>query len=108
MSGNGDSGGNYGGGSTTAFDCSKVSIKTNIISPNPIVLDSLNVGDYLDVVLQTTTGPLLAVTTTGEILGSIFTIDPASIISCINEGFSYQAQILKIDGGNVEVLITNK
>ena len=110
MSGNGgdDGGGGFGGGGgTPSFDCSRVSIKTNITSPNPVVLVSVRKDDVLRVGLQTATGPLVAITDTNEILGPIFTRDPASLIDCINQGYNYQAKILSINGGDVQILITN-
>ncbi len=97
-----------GGGNAPTFDCSKVSIKTNIISPDPAVLATIAVREELDVRLMTATGPLIAVTTTGVTLGAIFTKDPALLINCINSGYSYKATVLKITGGDVEILITNK
>ena len=108
MSGNGsgDGGGFGGGGNAPAFDCTNVSIKTTIVSANPAVLSTLSVGDILTVTLQSSTGPLIATTSGGSILGAIFTTNPTLLISCINEGHSYEAEILRISGGNCEVLIT--
>ena len=108
MSGNDSSGGNFGGGGrTTGFDCSKVSIKTNVSSPNPSVLATLKVGDILKIEIRVPTGPLLAITQTNQVLGSVFTKDPAALIGCINDGNLYEAEILKISGGDVQIIITN-
>jgi hypothetical protein len=106
--GNGNGGNFGGGGGTPDFDCANVSIKTNVISPEHIVLDTVNVGDDLNISLQTATGPLLAKTKKGKILGSVFTKDPALLIKCINDGYTFKAAILKISGGDVQILITNQ
>lgn len=110
MSGpSGGGGSDFGsGGNLPTFDCLKVSIKTNIVSPDPIVLATIAVKEALDVSLRTAAGPLVALTNSGAILGSIFTKDPAQLINCINEGYTYKAVVLKITGGDVEILITNK
>lgn len=107
--GNGSDGGNFGGGGgTPPFNCTNVSIKTNIISPDPNVLKTIHSGDILQVSLQTATGPLIAVTAKGKTLGAIFIKDPTSLIACINNGNSYKAEILNISGGDVQILITNR
>lgn len=107
-SGDGNGGDFGGGGGTPAFNCSKVSIKTNIISPDAAVLATVSVGDILQVSLQTATGPLIATTSKGKVLGAIFAKDPTSLIGCINAGNSYKAEVLKISGGDVQILITNR
>lgn len=108
MSGNpGGGGSGFGGGGVSDFDCSNVSIKTNIISPDPAVLATIGIRTELEVALRTATGPLVALTDSGTILGAIFTRDPALLIKCINDGYSYKARVLNITSGDVEVLITN-
>ena len=108
MSGNGpsDSGNGFGGGGTPSLDCKNVSIKTTIVSPDPGILSTLSVGNILTLTLQTATGPLIAMTNNGNTLGAVFTTNPTLLINCINDGNFYEAEILKITGGNCEVLIT--
>lgn len=106
--GGGDGGDFGGGGGPSTFDCSKVSIKTNVISPDPAVLATISTKVTLNIALRTATGPLLALTSAGKLLGSVFTKDPTSLIKCINDGYEYKATILSITGGDVQILITNK
>lgn len=107
MSGGGNGGGNeFGSNDTTSVDCQKISIKTSIVSPNPTVLSTVAVGDDLGVQLRSATGPLVAVTSGGNILGSIFTTNPSLLITCINQGYSYVAHVLSISGADCQVLIT--
>lgn len=111
MSGSGGGGGSdFGGGGSglPAFDCSRVSITTNIISPNVAVLAALKVGDVLQITLHTATGPLIATAPGGGILGAVFTKDPTALINCINGGYTYKAKILKIASGDVQILISNR
>jgi hypothetical protein len=102
--GGGDSG---GGGGIPSFDCDTVSIQTNISSPDPTVLATLSKGDFLNIELRTATGPLIAITAALNILGSVFTTRPAELINCINNGHRYHARILKIAGGDCQILITH-
>lgn len=107
MSGNNGGGGNFGGGGGGAsVSCQDISIKTSIISPDPAILAIINVDDILNISLRTNTGPLIATTNAGQILGAIFTTNPTLLIDCINQGYSYQATILSISGGDCQVLIT--
>ncbi|MBN8667352.1 MAG: hypothetical protein J0M30_07595 [Chitinophagales bacterium] len=110
MSGSSSGGGANlgGGGGIPIADCKHISIKTNVTSPDPTVLKTLKVGDYLDVELQTATGPLIAVASGNRRLGSIFTTNPKMLIDCIVKGHIYHARILKIDGADCQILITAK
>lgn len=109
MSGSpGGGGSSFGGGGGAAFDCASVSIQTTIMSPDPIVLAGLSAGDVLNVSLRTATGPLIAVTASGDTLGVIFTTDLSTLIDCINNGYDYKATILRISGAECHILITNR
>jgi hypothetical protein len=108
MSGsNSGEGSSFGGGAPTV-DCESVSIKTRVVSPDPAVLTTLNIGDFLSITLRTSTGPLIATTIDGSILGAVFTTNPTLLIECINKGHSYQAEILAISGGDCQILITTE
>lgn len=104
MSGsNGDS---FGGGGVSNFSCNNVYIITTVVSPDPTVLKAVTVGETLKVSLQSPTGPLVLITNSGDILGSIFPSDLAALIQCISDGNSYEAEIKNIAGAKVTVLIT--
>lgn len=99
----GSSGFSFGG--STALECDKISIRTQLASPDPDVVKELGKGDILQIVLATATGPLQAVTNDGAIAGAILTSDPGMLIGCMNDGNKYQARVLDVDGGDCEVLI---
>lgn len=108
MSGSGNSEGfGGGGGGISSFDCRNISIKTSIMSPDPEVLASLKENDILSISLQTVTGPIIATTTSGRILGSVFITKLTDLINCLNEGHSFQAVILAISGGVCQILISS-
>lgn len=106
MSGSG--GGGYSGGGISGFDCDNVYINTTIMSPDPVVLATVSQGDILEVSLRSATGPLVAVTGAGGVLGTIATMELAALIKCISDGNKYQAEIANITGGKVQILITRQ
>jgi len=57
----------------------------------------------LDVEAQSPTGPAVVVTESGELAGSLTTSKLLRLLECIEEGFSYVAEIKKISGGDVQV-----
>jgi hypothetical protein len=107
----GSSGGNDfggGGGGALPFNCNSVSIRTNVIAPDPTVLATVNVRDVLSITLRTNTGPLQAVTAGGAVLGTVFIMELAELIQCISDGNSYKAVILSIAGGDVQIIISRR
>lgn len=101
----GSSGGSFGGGFAPEPNCEKINIKTNLASPVPTVIKDLGIGEILFVTIQGPTGPIAATTNDGEVAGAILVSDPAKLISCINEGFSFLAKVLSKTGGDCQVAI---
>lgn len=106
MSGSGDS--SFGGPPIGGAQCQDINTITTVASPDPKVLATINVGDYLDIILRTPTGPIIAVTRTGGVLGAILIVNIAQLINCINEGSEYQGRVRSIEGGDCKILITSK
>lgn len=106
MSGSGN--GSNGGSPGSSTRCQDINTITHIATPNPQILEKVKVGDYLDLTLRTSTGPIQAVTNTGEIVGSILTVTISQLINCINEGVQFHAKVLSKNGGDCKVLITPK
>jgi hypothetical protein len=107
MSGN-SGGGYYRGSGGSSSNCDNIAVKGTVSSPDPAVLATLNVGDKVDIVVRTATGPLQAVTLDGRLLGSILVVSSNTIIECIAEDNSFEGTITLIRGGHCELLITNK
>lgn len=78
---------------------------TQLNSPVPAVLATLHAGDILEIIL-TTNNIVLAKKTTGEIAGSITYKHLVTLIECIEEGWSYSALIISLEGGACEIQIT--
>lgn len=104
MSGGGGSGG-PGGGFGPRDDgtpCDQLRFRTSIASPQPAA-DGLDVGDVLRVVLNS--GPPVVIHLVdhgGNVVGSLIT-RIADLLRCIQDGFSYEAEVEEVDGGDIQV-----
>ncbi|MFL5897647.1 MAG: hypothetical protein ACJ76D_04175 [Solirubrobacterales bacterium] len=104
MSGGGGGGG-PGGGFEPAGDrtpCDQLKFRTSVASPQPAA-DALNNGDVLRVVLEP--GPPVVihlVDGNGDVVGSLIT-RVADLLRCIQDGFSYEADVRVINGGDFQV-----
>jgi hypothetical protein len=82
--------------------CELLIMKTNLASPDPVVLATLKKGDELEVVSASPTGPAQAMAK-GKIAGSIVTPQLMLLLNCIEQGFNYVAIVRRLDGGLCEV-----
>jgi hypothetical protein len=65
---------------------------------------SLSIGDVLVVLLQDAPPAVTASRPDGTIVGGI-TQDVLRLRSCIQQGYGYEAEVLSISGGAVEVQV---
>jgi len=100
----------FGGGSSNLTDCINLTGRGTIMSPDPAILPSLNVGDIVMISLRSVTGPLQALTQTGQLIGNIFLSGnlSATFITCINEANEYKGKITSLDGGLCEIFISRR
>ena len=110
MSGSGPSGDEGGGGGNNATDCSLLTGRGTIMSPDPAVLALLTVNEFLDISLSSVTGPLQGFKRSGELVGNIFLAGSlsAEFITCINSRFEYKGKVTSLSGGLCELLIIAK
>ena len=89
-------------------DCLIIDEETRLQSPVPEVISTLKPGDILT--LKTTAGraPVVAVNALGKTAGSIVPSSLSSLIRCIENGFSYVANVISIRGGICIVHIVPK
>jgi hypothetical protein len=78
-------------------------------SPNQAVLNKIRKGNLLDVVAMPSNGVVLVYALfQGEIAGSITSTIFQRIAECIEQGFSYVAEVVEIQGGVCKVKIRVK
>lgn len=100
--GGGGGDGSGGGGSDPCDVIETVPLN----SPQPAVVNMLNVGDVLDVVLNTAgPRPVLELQRNGQRAGALTHRNHLNLINCIVSGRAYQAVVVKRTGGAVEVRV---
>lgn len=98
--------GGRAGGDESA--CPGPPFETVLASPFPDVVAQLEVGDLLDVVaIEEPVRGVVAQTLDGEVVGAV-TRDIRFLRGCLNEGCGYEADVLRIAGGSVSVLIRGR
>mgnify|MGYP001823352038 CR=1 FL=1 len=107
MSGN-DSGsipsgsGAASGASTT---CESLAFESFLSSPKPTIVALLNVGDVLDITVQTTGGiETVAVLYQGQVAGGLVQ-NSDRIKACISQGFNYQADVRGVQGAQITIFV---
>lgn len=106
MSGGGGGGGPGGGFEPNAVQtpCGELRFRTSVSSPQPAA-STLAVGDILGVVLETEPRPVVRlVDSASKVVGSVVGHLP-DLLRCIQEGLSYEAEVLEINGGQIKVQI---
>lgn len=107
MSGSG--GGNFGGGGMPEpNDCKNFNSRGLVNSPDPTVLATISKNDVLDITLSGSAGPILAITSNGDTLGSVLITKMAGLLECLAEGHQFQGRVISLSGAQCELLITAK
>lgn len=105
--------GNYqasGGGnqkSEDLFDCAKVYFKTNIPSPDVVILSKIIKGDILTLNLAGKRGPIQLLNSNSEFVGNLSSKHIPDLINCMNNGYKYIAEVTEIFGGKCSILVTS-
>ena len=102
----GGSGGGSGGGGGGGSDQCAIYETTVLASPVPDVIATLSPGDTLSVGLETAPRNRVVVRTiAGEVAGAITSVHLVDMIECMSGGYAYEAEVVSITGGRVEVEI---
>jgi hypothetical protein len=104
--------GNPGGGGGPSInrpnpneDCADLVINTNLASPQANVIENLAEGDTLSIRAITDQGPIQAFDEDGNLAGNIVSREQVRLLTCINGGTSYQAEILSIENAQCRIQI---
>lgn len=83
--------------------CNEINFTVSIASPDPEIVSLLKKGDMLQVAIrESQKRTFVAVLYKDNIAGSI--IERASkLASCIKEGYAFEAEVLSISGGKIEI-----
>lgn len=108
MSGGGNYGGDGGGGGQEDLKCEDLRFHTSLNSPDPDIVTKLALKEVLKLEQRKEGGPLLAITRSKKVAGSIAGSLLLRLLRCIEEGHEYEAVVVKITGGNVEVEVHHK
>lgn len=104
--GGGASGGFGGGSSAGGADSCVLHFNTVLASPDPAEVAALSIGDVLNILIQDAPPAVTACAPDGRIVGGI-TQEALRLRTCIQQGYAYEAEILSISGGAVQVQVHN-
>lgn len=93
------------GGGSGANPCATLMATTILNSPKAAVLAHLQPGQVLDVGLRAGSPGVVVATWKGQEAGSITFATIATLINCLNAGFSFVADVLSVNGGRCEVRV---
>lgn len=85
--------------------CLNLVINTNLASVVEEVLDKTVVGDVLPVEAQSLDGPVV-VLKDGEVLGTVLSSYLVQLLNCMNDGTTYEAEVIKIEDAICQVKIS--
>jgi hypothetical protein len=111
MEGGGDRGGggdrNIGGGPRTFTGCYTVNFETVLLSPRPEVIASVKTGEVLVLKLESQGDKPIVVATrkNGDEVGTIGSPHLLQLISCMQEGHKYTADVVSVEGGACRVRV---
>lgn len=94
-----------GTGGSAISSCRNVNQYVDLVSPKPAI-ENISEGDVLRVVIRGES--VLVVTEDREPVGAISEIWTGDLIDCIEQGYSYEAEVLVLDGGTCRVNVRNR
>ena len=97
----------FGGVQVDDIDCADIKERVTLQSPSPAVVATLRPGDVLRVELAPSSSALHAITSGGEIAGSITGMVMARVGECIRDGYAFVATVRTIKGGLCELDLTS-
>jgi hypothetical protein len=103
MSGSGDSSVGYVGavGGSGSADCKSLRLDKALEAPVPAVVETLSVGDVLDVALQPGPPPVVALHAPAGLAGSV--VPTTRLLECLRQGVAFEAEVMSANAGAVRV-----
>jgi len=88
--------------------CDQLSFFSVITSPQPAVIGQLGVGAVLNVALQATPQTAIVVDYNGAVAGALTGTKITNLISCLQNGYDFTAEVISIVGGKCTVRVKAK
>ncbi|MGJ7512797.1 hypothetical protein ACSFE6_00280 [Pseudomonas baetica] len=86
--------------------CEKLELFTQLSSPKEDVVDQIQIGDVLEVVISPLNGfNIVQVLWRGKLAGGVASPDIQLLQRCLSEGVIYLAQVTDKSGGEIRVRI---
>lgn len=97
----GGSGGGGGGWAPSgpAPRCDTLSFTATVNSPQPAALATVNVGDILDVSLSPPPQQTVLVSKQGATVGALTGSKISTLVSCLQNGYRFEAEVVSLNGG---------
>ncbi len=89
--------------SSPSNPCGELSFRSVVNSPQPAVISRLVVGDVLEVKLQTNPQNAVVVEHQGTVAGALTGTKVNALINCLQNGYTFEAEVISIVGGNCNV-----
>lgn len=96
----------YGSGEIRSEDGCQINEETDLANCKPDVLNDISIGDIFPVEMRD--GRICVVDFEGRVVGSVLGSLADRLEQCIEEGWQYRAEIIRVDGRNCHVRIKNK
>lgn len=95
-----------GRSSSADASCLTLELDTQLSSPKEDIVDRIQLGDALEVVLNATqTFSTVEVLWRGELAGGVASPEIQKLQSCLGEGVIYVAEVIEKSGGEVRIRI---
>ena len=87
-------------------DCQGLVINTNLSTPQAAIISNLKSGEILSIHAASEQGPIQAITEDGIVAGTIISREQVRLLSCINKGTNFIAEVLLVKNGQCQVQIS--
>lgn len=91
----------------TGIDCVDISLTTNLSSPDATVVGKLKNGDTLEIA-KLSPKAIGVYNLNGELAGALITASNTKLLECMEKGVEFEGTVIKILGGNCQILIKAK
>lgn len=86
--------------------CSTLAFEAQLNSPQAAILATLVIGEYLAVDLSALPKQVVQVIKNGVVVGALTGTQTPQLIGCLQNGYSFQAEVLNVAGGMCTVRVS--